>query len=200
MHGHNNTTVPGAPPKDIPYTKRIPVPSQSRTTKTHFPPFFLHASISHFLFFYPGLLRRLFGSLFFSQLFPHPCLLGFSFFVPCFYWIASAPLSINYTSTGSLSLRLFSLAHLPFQLPAGMHVTSPFLSRQIGIRQVYGGTRCHFIPNASASSPFSASYPPSPSFLLLLLLLFLLPCMCLFLTSKHTQYPSIASYPTFGVQ
>ncbi|KAL6904160.1 hypothetical protein GGI43DRAFT_312383 [Trichoderma evansii] len=90
----------------------------------------------------------------------------------------------KFTSTGclELSLRLFSfsLPHLPFQLPAGMHVTSPFCLGKSG----YGNTAvvlCStlgIIAIIAPRPPIMLLYPPSPSFFLLLSSV---PCICLFL-------------------
>ncbi|KAL7900334.1 hypothetical protein HDV64DRAFT_208389 [Trichoderma sp. TUCIM 5745] len=159
MLGYNNATEPEPPssrrtPKR--YTKHeeflcAQISDVSHAHQHTIPPF-LHASI---------LLSR--GAT-------PPFWFLFSRFSPtlaCFFLCFSPP--------------LLPLAHLPFQLPAGMHVTSPILSRQNGMRQSI--RQCFNTQHTSTSSPFLLHIPPLPPFLLPRLLL--IPCRCLFLTSKH---------------
>lgn len=160
MHGYNDTTEPEPPssrrtPKRYTNTKNscaIKSLMSAAHTKTQSRP-------SYTLPFpLPLLLSR--GATppfwFLFSKFPPP-LLVFFFSIPCFYWVASSPPQ----SSAIPSLRLFSLAHLPFQLPAGMHVTSPILSRQTGMRQVYGST---LYPILRHHPLFCLTSPPLPPF------------------------------------
>lgn len=157
MHGYNNTEpFTRRTPKRYTYTKNSCV--VTITDVNDAPPKHNPALLTRFHFPVLILLSRIatppFWFLFF-QVFPPPLLVFLSMF-PAFTGLLLPPQS----NALCLSPPLFSLAHLPFQLPAGMHVTSPFLSRQTGMRQCCDTTRCHFIPNTSASSPFLLPFPP----------------------------------------
>jgi hypothetical protein len=163
MHGYNNINtllLPAHPQRIYLYQRqRIPVPSKSlMSTKTRSRPSYT-LPFSRFLFFYPGLLRRLFGSF-------SPTLACFSLVFPASTGLLLSP-SVNFTSTGSLclSLRLFSLAHLPFQLPAGMHVTSPFCLGKpgYGIAAIVPGASLYPTPRHHPLFCF-ISPPPLPPF------------------------------------
>ncbi|KAH8123667.1 hypothetical protein LI328DRAFT_125021 [Trichoderma asperelloides] len=105
------------------------------------------------------MLRRLFGP------FPGPLL------VFLLYWIACPPKAAS-TGCLKLSLSASSLPHLPFQLPAGMHVTSPFCLGKSGCGNTAVGTLpCStnafgIIAIIASQAPFSPSIflPLSPYF------------------------------------
>ncbi|PTB39309.1 hypothetical protein M441DRAFT_38359 [Trichoderma asperellum CBS 433.97] len=150
----NATTCPGAPPTDI--RMGIPVLSPLITiTPTNIPPF-LHASISYSS----------------AQDATPP------FWSPSRPPLARFPASLDClppkdASTGGLKLSLSasSLPHLPFQLPAGMHVTSPFCLGKSGCGNTTIGTlpctnTFGIIAIIASQTPFSPSrfLPPSPYF------------------------------------